>query len=837
MGFLSDVLGTKNEFQADPSKLLNPISANNIDPALTGANQAIQQQQSFANALQNQGGLANQANVFAQQQALARTLGQQAQGIGPNVAQNQLNQATGQNVANQAALMNSQRGAGANVGMMARQAGLQGGAIQQQAAGQAATLGAQQQIAAQQALMQQQNAMQGVAGQQIGQQSNAIQNMGQLTQGQQGMMLNANQMQNQNQLGMQGINAGIASQNAQANAAMVGGALGAAGTAMGIGATPQSKAFGGEVHNYAEGGQSPMQYSGGSSEDRQARGQQAQAGFMKAVNDNPVSKAIAWLSKSDGGLISGKANVKGDSLKNDTVPAMLSPGEVVIPRHVMESDDPIKGAAEFVKQIMSKKKVENKDHFADGGVAQPLPDLAEVMTGQDRPLTYDERMAGKKAPEVSYSTPDLMESATQAVENKMQPIDTNQTTTLLKPGYEIGQAPSVQKIDNGVVSGMENAAKKIESGIYGEAKALGDLGKDQANILQKSLDERAKAQADYNAQLSTIEGRRAVIRDKIEKGDIDPNRFVHSMSTGQKITTGIGLILGGIGAGMTHGENPALKYLNQQIDNDLKSQEIDLGKNKSLLSETLQDVGNLRDARILAESHMRDATAANLQMAAAKATDPIQKARAQDAFGKWQMETEQKLMPMKIKEAAIAAYKSGQLRPEQAINAIVDEKDRDEARKELLAVNNFEKTIRSVNKLFERTKGISSALSNIPFTQSKTEMKTTNAQIIGAAREMARGQGVLSDKEVDDVIKPFQVGSMDREEQIKEKNKALVNLLGTKMKPQTPYLSQYGLAPKNPELLGFEEKQKAAIVKAKARLSANKNDRKAAAYLKEMGIE
>src|SRR5260221_3265362 len=35
-----------------------------------------------------------------------------------------------------------------------------------------------------------------------------------------------------------------------------------------------------------------------------------------------------------GGHISGHAKVEGDSEENDTVPAMLSPGELVIPRSV-----------------------------------------------------------------------------------------------------------------------------------------------------------------------------------------------------------------------------------------------------------------------------------------------------------------------------------------------------------------------------------------------------------------------------------------------------------------------------------------------------------------------
>ena len=43
------------------------------------------------------------------------------------------------------------------------------------------------------------------------------------------------------------------------------------------------------------------------------------------------------LSKAHGGYIDGKANVPGDSVKNDTVPIMASPGEIVIPRSAANS--------------------------------------------------------------------------------------------------------------------------------------------------------------------------------------------------------------------------------------------------------------------------------------------------------------------------------------------------------------------------------------------------------------------------------------------------------------------------------------------------------------------
>jgi hypothetical protein len=55
-----------------------------------------------------------------------------------------------------------------------------------------------------------------------------------------------------------------------------------------------------------------------------------------------------------GGSVPGKAVVKGDSYANDKVNARLSPGEVVIPRHIMQGPDPANNAAKFVAACLAK---------------------------------------------------------------------------------------------------------------------------------------------------------------------------------------------------------------------------------------------------------------------------------------------------------------------------------------------------------------------------------------------------------------------------------------------------------------------------------------------------
>jgi hypothetical protein len=56
-------------------------------------------------------------------------------------------------------------------------------------------------------------------------------------------------------------------------------------------------------------------------------------GFTQGLMRGGAGLAGAFLA--DGGLIEGEAKVPGDSIANDTVPAKLSPGEMVIPRSVV----------------------------------------------------------------------------------------------------------------------------------------------------------------------------------------------------------------------------------------------------------------------------------------------------------------------------------------------------------------------------------------------------------------------------------------------------------------------------------------------------------------------
>lgn len=340
---LGSTLGINNNYSANLAPITNPITGEQLQSGLQQGSQAVTAQQNLANQLIN-------PNIASQQQELANALLAQSQGQGPNPAQAALAQETGNNISQQSALMAGQRGAGANAGLVARNAANVGGNLQQQAVGQAATLQAQQQLAAQQALQQQQQA---IASQGLQAQSAATN----AALGQQGQLLGAQGQFNQAQVGNYGnvgqANASAAEGNAKRNAGLIGGLLGGVGSAFGLkmadgGQVPEEYAH---IHN--------MYYGGGKVDAMVSPGE----GYVKPEEAKKVAsgkKDIDSVMEE----IPGKAKVKGDSQKNDTVSKKLDAGGVVIPRSVMDKGE--KAAVDFLKESLRKgsKKEESDFHAA-----------------------------------------------------------------------------------------------------------------------------------------------------------------------------------------------------------------------------------------------------------------------------------------------------------------------------------------------------------------------------------------------------------------------------------------------------------------------------------------
>lgn len=139
--------------------------------------------------------------------------------------------------------------------------------------------------------------------------------------------------------GVSGTQAGLA-QNAQnANLGFTGSLLGAAGAIGGAALGGPAGALAGKAAGSAVAGQPIGQNpaAGGTVTTNPAGTNYKPLGMSKGGYTCYAEGGIAHdhaICMKLGSYVPGKANVEGDSEENDTVPAMLSPGELVIPRSV-----------------------------------------------------------------------------------------------------------------------------------------------------------------------------------------------------------------------------------------------------------------------------------------------------------------------------------------------------------------------------------------------------------------------------------------------------------------------------------------------------------------------
>lgn len=349
-GVLSSVLGTNSQYQASPAQAGNPYSQNQL--------------QMEAN---------NQGQIYNQQQALGQQLQAQMAGNGPNPAQQQFQQNVNQNTAQAQGLIASQRGL--NPALAAKMGANIGSQNNQQAAAQSGVMQAQQQLAATQNY-----------GNLLGQQQ-----QGNLAQQQ--LYTGANQ-------GAMNANVNVAQGNQQQAGNLVGGFANAGSAAL----PALLAAHGGMIPHYDLGGQiqsgsadgpssSAGQYLALQNPDFSQAGKQMgaagsnigkalgtlstgmgmsqgptmaggamDAGSAGAAGGSSLGMMAAMASKGGvinfkpGGAVPGNASVMGDSAANDTVPAMVSPGEVVLPRSVVNSKNPQKEAAKFLGAVLAKRQ-------------------------------------------------------------------------------------------------------------------------------------------------------------------------------------------------------------------------------------------------------------------------------------------------------------------------------------------------------------------------------------------------------------------------------------------------------------------------------------------------
>lgn len=280
--------------------------------------------------------------------------------------------------------------------------------------------------------------------------------------------------------------------------------------------------------------------------------------------------------------------------------------------------------------------------MADGGdVEEDTPEKIASDASENEPTKdeshKDERSFADKAANVMWGggKPPPQQDLSPAVQNTPSPSQQNSPELNAANGPATVNAPinqdpfGLQASQQQQLQGMQTAG----AGQQAEAQAVGQQGAQNLEQEQNYQTQAQKNLQDYNTANAPILKARQDLMTDIANSHIDPKRYLSSLSTGSKIQNGIGLILGGMGAGLTHGPNLAYNYLQSQIQNDLDAQKNDLGKKETLLSHNFQQTGDLREAYNMTKLQNNDILASHLRMTADQTSDPIAKARAMQIYG------------------------------------------------------------------------------------------------------------------------------------------------------------------------------------------------------------
>ena len=340
--------------------------------------------------------------------------------------------------------------------------------------------------------------------------------------------------------------------------------------------------------------------------------------------------------------------------------AMADGGEVRKKPEGGKYVDP-KAAKQFVKGVESsggfKSLAQYKDNikkslgFKDGGVVPNSIEEVEMSNDPDKPLIIEQIPevapqvidAAKLAPQQQPQAPIVVEPIQQPAVVDVIPMSASASQpapaqpSLAQEGPKVVKQAVEQQMPTAEEAVTSSGLQTIQAGIAAEQVALQRQAREEAKVLQQAAIKQEQVQSEFNANVNKLSQERLKVQQDIENNVIDPNRMFTKMDTGQKVSTVIGLILGGFGAAIGGGENLVKKSLDKQIDDDINAQKAELGKKENLLAANLKQYGNMRDAMDMTRVMQQDAISLKLKQAAAKAQDPLAKARLLQEAGKLEL--------------------------------------------------------------------------------------------------------------------------------------------------------------------------------------------------------
>lgn len=202
----------------------------------------------------------------------------------------------------------------------------------------------------------------------------------------------------------------------------------------------------------------------------------------------------------------------------------------------------------------------------------------------------------------------------------------------LSPGDQTVKQPEVTPNDfqKAGVPDIEGSLLEEKAANQAKAKAEADQGAAEVLALKAGQDAIAKLPT-ANDISQKYKAKDDALFQAYQQNKLDPNRYWESRSTGQKVTSGIALILGGIGSGLTHQPNLAAKMIDDSINRDIDAQKNSQDQQRNLWKMNKEEYGNDLAANLATQNQLLTGVKLQLGQAASAAKGPMAQANAQSA--------------------------------------------------------------------------------------------------------------------------------------------------------------------------------------------------------------
>lgn len=270
-------------------------------------------------------------------------------------------------------------------------------------------------------------------------------------------------------------------------------------------------------------------------------------------------------------------------------------------------------------------------HMADGGEVDDDRSVFDVMNKPEPSAGTDISPAvpqGQKYVSLGdYDVPSV-----DATPRGMPRNIEQDSAPTLEPPAQAAVSPEVKAPIMGAdPSDMKASLNEMIQGKNQEAQAAAKIADATQKIQGSRITELQELNNRSNGYLSDYNKEYQHFQSDLQNNHINPQRYIQNMTGGQKIMSAIGMILGGIGGALTHQENPAMKFLNQSIENDVNSQKEDMNNKRTLFSANMQNFGHQLNALEMTKANLAQIVDAQLQQSAAQQGSALAMARAKQA--------------------------------------------------------------------------------------------------------------------------------------------------------------------------------------------------------------